>query len=181
MAMRAAFTIRRAMPDDAGMLSVFGGRVFREFFGPDNTPADIIAHVAATYSPEIQRRELLDPEMCTFVAVSGEEPIGYAHLRKARAPGDSSAESPIELERFYVDGAWHGKGVAQALMEESVTHMAAKGADAIWLSVWERNSRAIAFYGKMGFIQSGRKFFWVGSDRQNDYIMSRALQKAVSI
>jgi diamine N-acetyltransferase len=41
----------------------------------------------------------------------------------------------------------------------------------MWLSVWERNPRAIAFYGKCGFRMVGSKDFWVGSDRQTDHVM----------
>ena len=41
----------------------------------------------------------------------------------------------------------------------------------LWLSVWERNPRAIAFYVKMGFIDVGTTDFYVGSDRQTDRVL----------
>ena len=32
----------------------------------------------------------------------------------------------------------------------------------IWLGVWEKNENAIAFYKKMGFVQTGvHSFIWV--------------------
>jgi ribosomal protein S18 acetylase RimI-like enzyme len=45
------------------------------------------------------------------------------------------------------------------------------GARTVWLGVWERNPRGIAFYEKCGFRHLGAADFWVGSDRQNDRIM----------
>ena len=44
----------------------------------------------------------------------------------------------------------------------------------MWLGVWERNARAIAFYAKWGFIDIGDHVFMLGSDRQTDRIMWRA-------
>ena len=49
------------------------------------------------------------------------------------------------------------------------------GADALWLGVWERNPRAIAFYGKVGFVDVGSHLFVVGADAQTDRIMVRSL------
>jgi ribosomal protein S18 acetylase RimI-like enzyme len=45
------------------------------------------------------------------------------------------------------------------------------GGRTLWLSVWERNPRAIAFYEKTGFRNAGTKDFWVGSDRQTDFVL----------
>jgi RimJ/RimL family protein N-acetyltransferase len=42
----------------------------------------------------------------------------------------------------------------------------------IWLSVWEENPRAIAFYRKMGFRDVGAGRFLVGADLQDDRIMA---------
>ncbi|MBT8107877.1 MAG: hypothetical protein KJP17_06555 [Gammaproteobacteria bacterium] len=41
----------------------------------------------------------------------------------------------------------------------------------IWLGVWERNPRAIAFYRKMKFIDVGSQFYMVGPDRQLDRVL----------
>jgi ribosomal protein S18 acetylase RimI-like enzyme len=47
--------------------------------------------------------------------------------------------------------------------------------DVIWLDVWERNPRAIAFYRKWGFVQVGTQTFQLGDDLQNDWIMARSV------
>jgi len=44
----------------------------------------------------------------------------------------------------------------------------------MWLGVWERNLRAIAFYAKCGFIDVGSHVFELGSDLQTDRIMWRS-------
>jgi len=45
------------------------------------------------------------------------------------------------------------------------------GAASVWLSVWERNPRARAFYRKYGYQDVGSGFFLVGGDRQIDRIL----------
>jgi ribosomal protein S18 acetylase RimI-like enzyme len=46
----------------------------------------------------------------------------------------------------------------------------------LWLSVWERNPRAIAFYSKEGFIDVGSHDFHVGSDRRTDRLLVAAVR-----
>ena len=41
----------------------------------------------------------------------------------------------------------------------------------IWLGVWEHNPKALAFYRKMGFVETGAHEFDLGDDHQRDLIM----------
>ena len=45
------------------------------------------------------------------------------------------------------------------------------GGQHIWLGVWERNARALAFYRKKGFVEVGSHVFMVGSDPQTDLVL----------
>lgn len=47
----------------------------------------------------------------------------------------------------------------------------------LWLGVWERNPRAIAFYVKQGFTKVGSHDFIVGSDRQTDWVFTSPLSR----
>jgi len=46
----------------------------------------------------------------------------------------------------------------------------------LWLDVWERNSRAIAFYRKWGFVKVGTQDFRLGEDVQHDLLMARDVE-----
>jgi diamine N-acetyltransferase len=56
-------------------------------------------------------------------------------------------------------------------MDAVVGEARTRGAQTLWLGVWERNARAIAFYRKRGFQDVGRHQFLVGTDRQTDRLM----------
>ncbi len=166
--------IRRGTDADAGRLAALAEGTFRDTFEADNAPADMHAYCASAYSPEIQRRQLGDSTLDTFVADDGAALIGYAQLRPG-APAVVRGPDPIELWRFYVDRLHHGRGVALALMNAVVAAAHARGAQTLWLGVWEQNSRAQAFYRKVGFVDVGAQQFVLGTDVQTDRVMARNL------
>jgi GNAT superfamily N-acetyltransferase len=168
-------SIRLAGPDDAAAVGAFGERSFRETFGPDNRPEDMEAYCAATYALERQRAELTASDRVTLLAEVEGVLAGYAQLRDGPAPASVTGPDPIELLRFYVDRRWHGQGIAAMLMEQTVAHARRRGRRTLFLAVWERNPRAIAFYRKQGFRDVGAQPFQLGQDVQTDRVMMRAL------
>ncbi|MCB9518166.1 MAG: GNAT family N-acetyltransferase [Gemmatimonadales bacterium] len=86
-----------------------------------------------------------------------------------------TARQPVQVERFYADVPWIGKGVGGFMMEAVIERARSAGHDGIWLAVWEHNSRAMAFYERWGFTVVGRQDFLLGSDLQNDLVMERLL------
>ena len=165
--------IRRAESTDAARLAALAELTFRNTFEAANTPEDMRLHCATHYSEAIQGREISDPKMATLVCEHDGELVGFAQLRWGHSPDCIKAERPAEIQRLYVREAWHGKGIAQDLMAESIALAKASGADQVWLGVWERNPRAITFYKKWGFAEVGEHAFPVGTDPQRDIIMSR--------
>ena len=168
--------IRSARPGDAPALADFAARTFRETFEADNTPEDMAMYLEASYGPERQADELRDPRIVTLLAEDAGRLAGYCQLREGKAPECVPGPSPIEIWRFYVDRAWQGRGVARALMTAGLEAAVARDARTAWLSVWERNLRAQAFYRKCGFEDRGAREFVLGRDRQTDRVMVRALR-----
>ena len=163
--------IRRAVSADARALAELGARTFTQAFGTDNRPEDLAAHLEEAYGESQQRQEIENPDFLTLLAVHGERMVGFAQLRRQDAPPGVTATDGIELYRFYLDQSMHGTGLAGRLMAEVRSAARAIGSRHIWLGVWERNPRAIAFYSKCGFVDRGSKVFIVGTDRQNDRVM----------
>jgi len=166
--------IRRATIDDAAALAEIAERTFRDTFAKDNTPEDLAAYVASAYGEALQRRELEDPEGLALLGESEDGMlIAYAQMRRVRSP-----HGEVEIARFYVDRAYHGQGLAQQLMNAAVDAARELGGTTLWLGVWERNWRAIAFYAKCGFEDVGSKPFLVGSDLQTDRVMARVISSS---
>src|SRR3954466_7517656 len=98
--------IRRATQADASALADFGARIFAETFGPQNTPEDIALYLAKTYSPALQAGEIADDAFSYHIAEVEGAIGGFALLKAGPAPSFIVTPRPLEIYRFYVDGAY---------------------------------------------------------------------------
>jgi len=167
--------IRPAVGGDAPWLAELAERTFRETYAAHNTAEDMARYVAAHFGPVRQAGELRDPARITLVAEADARPAGYAQLVRGSPPPAVTGPAPLEVARFYVDQPWHGRGLAQGLMAAAVEAARAAGARTLWLGVWERNARAMAFYRKSGFDEVGTQTFVLGADHQRDLVLARSL------
>jgi ribosomal protein S18 acetylase RimI-like enzyme len=167
----SAVTYRRAVPADAPALAAFATCTFTDTYASHNTDEDMRAYLAGAYGVDHQTRELTDPEMITVLAESSNGIVGFAQLRRKAVPACITQSRPVEVYRFYVDQPAHGTGVAGRLMAEAIGAARDLGGEHLWLGVWERNDRAIAFYRKQGFEDVGTQTFQLGADRQTDRVL----------
>lgn len=168
--------LRAARVEEADVLAAFGARLFRETYAPTCRAEDVEAYAAAAFGAERQDAELRDPAATTLLAAEGGRLAGYALLRRGGAPAGVPGSHPLEIARFYVDAGWHGRGVAAQLMDAALAAAAQWRRDALWLSVWEENTRAIRFYRRHGFGVVGSATFRMGDDLQRDHLMARVLE-----
>jgi len=169
----AALSVRRATHQDNVLLSRLGAETFEYAFGPDNAPEDMQLYLHSSFSPEVQAAELADHSSVFLVAELAGEPVGYARLLEANPPPGVIGSRPIEIVRIYALPDWIGHGVGPTLMRACLKEAALRECDTIWLGVWERNARAIAFYTKWGFVSVGSHAFLLGNDPQTDTLMAR--------
>jgi ribosomal protein S18 acetylase RimI-like enzyme len=174
--MEAAIRIRRAEEDDALALSVLAEAAFRAAFAEATTPANMLMHCAATYGQVLQIAEIRELSRETWVAELDSRLIAYVQLRCDAALPMIPGERAAEIQRFYVDISHHGAGVAHQLMAHILARAEATGFAVLWLGVWERNARALAFYRKWGFEVVGEHTFMLGNDPQLDLLMRRDKQ-----
>jgi ribosomal protein S18 acetylase RimI-like enzyme len=173
---QAVFLIRRADEEDARELSELAERTFRAAFAGSNTEANMQAHCALTYGEALQLAEIRQACRETWVAEAGGRLAAYVQLRLDATCPAISGERPVEIQRFYVDAAHHGAGLAHELMAHVLARAEAAESATLWLGVWERNPRALAFYRKWGFAVVGEHIFRLGDDRQRDLVMRRDVQ-----
>lgn len=166
---------RLGVPDDAEVLSEFAAAVFVDWYLPDNRPEDVYDHVRDTFNPALQRAELQDTHQHVLLAEDGGRLAGYALLRVGSGNPPEAVTGMAELRRFYVARPWHGSGLARHLMQNLLGVATALAVPGVWLTCWDRNPRALAFYAKCGFRDVGTVPFTVGSDVQTDRLLCRAI------
>jgi ribosomal protein S18 acetylase RimI-like enzyme len=175
--MKAKFngTIRKAISRDLEMLIELGKRSFYEAFSEVTAPDDMKEYLTDTFQKTQINKQLKNEQALIFIAEIGSDPAGYVYFHPATPPECVKDKDAIKLERIYLLRHYYGWGVGDALMQTCIEQSRSRGFETIWLSSWELNDRANAFYNKWGYKVVGSQQFTVGTDIQNDFILSRKL------
>ena len=150
---------------------------FYETFAPMNTAEGMENYLATSFDEAKFRRELSDSNTEFFFVYSGEELAGYMKLNEAPSQSDVNDKASLEIERIYVLSKYQGEGLGALLMDKAISTARERDKEYIWLGVWEKNEKALAFYKKHGFHKIGEHSFVIGSDIQTDHLMRLDLNK----
>jgi len=164
--------IRRGSLQDISLLQQLGKETFAHTFGNTCTKEDMRGVLETYFNTEQVRAELSDDSDHFFFHETQGIAQGYMRINAKHACPIESIQDLrcIELVRLYVLADYHGKGVANALMDYAFDFARTNGYQVMYLSVWEYNFRARGFYEKHGFINSGiENDFPLGSTPQTDY------------
>lgn len=171
-------TILPCGPADGPALAALAARLFLDTYGTSHPEPQLSRYVTRELSAERVTAELSAGVAAVWWALAdGGEPVGYVWVQDMAPPIalPASARRPLRLRRIFVDPAWHGRGVAAALVETAAAGARQRGADALWLAVWQRAARPVAFYRKAGFVVAGTATFDMEGHLDEDFVMLRAL------
>jgi diamine N-acetyltransferase len=171
------FSIRQSTVDDAAMLSTLSARLFTETYGPTHPEPELSRYLVRSFAVEGVRAAISDDGVAMLIAENTEgHAIGYAYIRASPdPPAGVCGDRVFEIVRFYVDGAFHGRGVGRGLMRESLNETKRRGADTVWLQVWKEAPWAVGFYERMGFTVVGSAKFYFGEQIGDDHVMARSV------
>ena len=170
-------SIRPATVKDVETIATLAARTFHDAFAADNVPSNMEMYLKEAFSIERTQSELMDTNNRFLLAFleGANEPSGYTKLRMGTLDESVRGPNPIEIERLYVDQVVIGRGVGAALMQACLNEARELGYRTVWLGVWKKNQRAIAFYQRWGFRPVGTHVFTLGTEQQNDWIMQRSV------
>ena len=168
--------LRPATPADVAALSALGRDSFVAKFGDMYRPEDLAAFLEQTHSPAAVAGELADPERRYCLAEIDGALAGYCKLAfPSSLAGHGDASRPLEIKQLYTAPGMTGRGLGAALMDWAIAEARGLGADAIQLSVWSGNDGAQRFYARYGFVKVADIDFWVGEQRDEEFLFSLML------
>jgi diamine N-acetyltransferase len=166
--------LRRLTLKDVPALSVIAKKTFYDSFTGTCTPTDMEHFLELYYNENVLSAEIADDDMQYYFA----EVAGYI-LYKENNSGfeEMKNKKAIELKRLYVLGNYHGKGIAQKMMDAFLDYANNNNFDIAFLGVWEYNCRAQYFYAKYGFKPTTyRHNFPIGNTPQTDMYLLKELK-----
>jgi GNAT superfamily N-acetyltransferase len=166
---------RRILPNEVSLLTAMARRTFADAFEALNTPEDFEMYVSANLTETALGAELSSPDSAFWWVCHEEQLVAYFKLNQAPAQTDIYDPASIELERIYTLAEWQGHGIGSLIIEHVENIARQEGMQFIWLGVWEKNHRAIAFYERHGFRPFGSHVFKLGTDEQTDVLLRKDL------
>lgn len=168
---------RRIIPEEVSLLTSIARQTFADAFEALNTPEDFEMYVSRNLTENALSIELANPESEFWWACDADKPVAYFKINFPSAQTDVNDADSIELERIYTIAAWQGKGIGSLILKqvEAIAHHHSKRF--VWLGVWEKNHRAIAFYERHGFKAFGSHLFQLGNDEQTDILLRKDLTR----
>ncbi len=161
---------RRATIADTAVLSAISKQTFYDTFNGTCSDADMQLFLKTYFNLEQVKIELSNENDYYYLAEIAGRAIGYLRfMEDYESFPEMKQWKSLELKRIYISKEFHGKGVAQQLMDFTLEYAIENRYQAVWLGVWEHNIRAQKFYEKYGFVNSGHTHdFPIGDTPQTD-------------
>ena len=168
--------IRACHAGDAPALALVGQATFLQTYAGDMRLADLLAHCEGEHGAARYAGWLADPAFRLWIAeaTEGQAPVGYAVVCPPDLPMLTD-DGDLELLRIYVLHRFHGTGLGARLMRLVCETAAAAGAGRMFVSLYDDNHQARAFYARQGFADAGRRPFRIGASVYDDLVMVRPL------
>ncbi|WP_336758482.1 GNAT family N-acetyltransferase [Paenibacillus sp. USHLN196] len=148
---------------------------FNETFKAQNSPENMNAYLNKAFNREQLESELsMADSQFLFIYVDNQV-AGYMKVNINDAQSEKMGEESLEIERVYIKKAFQKHGLGKVMLHKAIEMATEHHKTNIWLGVWEKNENAIAFYEKMGFVQTGAHAFVMGDEEQIDLIMTKTI------
>ena len=170
--------IRRATIADAVKLSAISIQTFYDTFIGTCKEEDMTAFLKEYFNIKQVQAELSNENDFYYLAELNGRVVGYCRWMEDYTNFSLMKRwKSLELKRIYILKEYHGKGVAQQLMNLVIQYAQSNQYQVLWLGVWENNHRAQKFYEKNLFVNSGHTHdFPIGTTPQTDCWFWRFLE-----
>jgi len=169
-------TIKRCNHEDLQTLQEISIETFNATFKDQNSPENMTAYLEKAFNVNQLEKELSNTSSEFFFVSVNNEVAGYLKLNTNEAQSEPMGEESLEIERIYIKSEFQKHGLGKILLNRAIEIAREQNKNKIWLGVWEKNDNAIAFYKKLGFLQTGAHSFYMGDEEQMDLIMIKTLQ-----
>lgn len=167
--------IKKCKYEDLFLLQKIGCETYKETFQHQNTPENMEAYLEQAFNSEQLEKDLTNASSSFFFLYFNEELAGYLKVNVNEAQTDKIDDEALEIERIYIRYKFQGQGLGKYLINIGLEIAKELDKKQVWLGVWEKNKGAIKFYEKMGFVKTQTHFFYMGEEKQTDFIMVKTL------
>ncbi|MFJ5769643.1 GNAT family N-acetyltransferase [Psychrobacillus sp. NPDC093180] len=167
--------IKECTIKDSSKLQKVSYETFNETFKHQNSSENMNAYLQKAFNLKQLEKELSNASSHFFFVYFNNEIAGYIKINTNDAQLEKMGDDALEIERIYIKNQFQKHGLGKYLFNKALEIAQESNKKKIWLGVWEKNDNAIAFYKKIGFVQTGAHSFYMGDEEQIDFIMTKTL------
>ncbi|WP_332631293.1 GNAT family N-acetyltransferase [Halalkalibacter flavus] len=168
--------IKKCNREDLQILQEISIETFNETFKDQNSPENMKAYLEKAFNSKQLDNELSNLFSQFFFVYFNREVAGYLKVNTNDAQSEEMGDESLEIERIYIKNKFQKHGLGKYLLDKAMKIAVERNKKKVWLGVWEKNENAIAFYKKMGFVQTGAHSFYMGDEEQVDFILTNTLK-----
>ncbi|MEQ6389696.1 GNAT family N-acetyltransferase [Bacillaceae bacterium S4-13-58] len=169
--------LKKCTIEDSSRLREISYVTFDETFKDQNSSETMKAYLEKAFTIEQLEKELSHPSSEFYFIYKNGEVAGYIKVNTDDAQTEEMGKESFEIERIYIKNKFQIQGLGKYLFNKAIELAENYNKKSVWLGVWEKNENAIAFYKKMGFVQTGAHSFYMGDEEQTDFIMVKSLSE----
>lgn len=169
--------LQKCTPADLDLLAKISRKTFVDAFEKANNPIDFKNYTNQAFSHDSLLRELDNTDTSFYFVFKDTHLSGYFKLNENQSQTDLKSKETIELERIYVLQNFQGQQIGKWILNRVKKIAFEKQKKFLWLGVWEENGKAIKFYEKHGFSKFAKHPYYIGNDKQTDWLMRCAIKK----
>jgi ribosomal protein S18 acetylase RimI-like enzyme len=167
--------LRPAVADDAVAIAALAVQVFLDTYATHGVRPDLAREAFHGYSVEAFQQRLAQPHRKFVVAERGTALIGFMEAQCERHDAPAPGVAGAELVRLYIQPRSQRSGIGRLLLEKAEQIATELGHPALWLTVWDGNRRAIAFYETMGYRDVGETLYAFEGNSYGNRVMAKTL------
>lgn len=168
-------SVKKCTIEELQILQKISIETFNETFKEQNSPENMKAYLDRAFNLKQLEKELSNNYSEFYFIYYNDEIAGYLKVNINEAQSEEMREDSLEIERIYIKRKFQKYGIGKYLLNKAMEIAIERNKKKVWLGVWDKNDNAIAFYNKLGFVQTGAHSFYMGDEEQRDYIMSKTL------
>lgn len=168
--------VKKCTLADLHILQELSYETFNDTFKNQNSPDNMQAYLERAFNLNQLEKELSNQFSQFFFVFLNQELAGYLKVNTNGAQTEEMGEESLEIERIYIKKTFQKHGLGKYLLNKAMEIAIERRVKKLWLGVWDKNENAIAFYKKMGFVQTGAHSFYMGDEEQTDFIMILTLR-----
>lgn len=167
--------VRLGIQSDAVTIAALATHVFLDTYATHGVRPDLAREAFHEYSEQAFAARFAQPSRKFIIAESGDGMIGFAEILCSDLPCPAGRFSGAELVRLYVQPRAQRGGFGRLLISQGESLVVAHSLPCLWLTVWEGNADALAFYRHLSYAEVGETTYTFQGHTYGNRVFAKTL------